>query len=42
MCSTKSLTGDGGIIAQIYKERVTRRGYSSGAHGVGRLRTANR
>ena len=34
MCSTKSLlAGDGEIIAQIYKERVVRRGYSSGAWG---------
>ena len=34
MCSTKSLlAGDGEIIAQIFKERVTRRGYSSGAWG---------
>ncbi len=27
------LAGDGEIIAQIYKERVTRRGYGSGAWG---------
>ena len=34
MCSTKSLlAGDGEIIAQIYKERVTKRGYGSGAWG---------
>ena len=34
MCSTKSLlAGDGGIIAQIFKERVIKRGYSSGAWG---------
>jgi len=34
MCSTKSLlAGDGEIIAQIYKERVMRRGYGSGAWG---------
>ena len=34
MCSTKSLlAGDGEIIAQIFKERVVRRGYSSGAWG---------
>ena len=34
MCSTKSLlAGDGEIIAQIYKERVVRRGYGSGAWG---------
>jgi formate dehydrogenase iron-sulfur subunit len=34
MCSTKSLlAGDGDIIAQIYKERVVKRGYSSGAWG---------
>ena len=34
MCSTKSLlAGDGDIIAQIYKERVTKRGYGSGAWG---------
>jgi len=34
MCSTKSLlAGDGEIIAQIFKERVAKRGYSSGAWG---------
>src|SRR6266498_4118679 len=34
MCSTKSLlAGDGEIIAQIYKERVMKRGYGSGAWG---------
>ena len=34
MCSTKSLlAGDGDIIAQIYKERVLKRGYGSGAWG---------
>jgi formate dehydrogenase iron-sulfur subunit len=34
MCSTKSLlAGDGDVIAQIYKERVAKRGYSSGAWG---------
>ena len=34
MCSTKSLlAGDGDIIAQIYKERVAKRGYGSGAWG---------
>src|SRR5215472_17111346 len=34
MCSTKSLlAGDGEIIAQIYKERVVKRGYGSGAWG---------
>jgi formate dehydrogenase iron-sulfur subunit len=34
MCSTKSLlAGDGDVIAQIYKERVSRRGYGSGAWG---------
>jgi formate dehydrogenase iron-sulfur subunit len=34
MCSTKSLlAGDGEIIAAIYKERVTQRGYGSGAWG---------
>jgi formate dehydrogenase iron-sulfur subunit len=34
MCSTKSLlAGDGEIIAEIYKERVTQRGYGSGAWG---------
>src|ERR1700682_3800678 len=34
MCSTKSLlAGDGEIIAQIYKERVVKRGYGSGARG---------
>ena len=27
------LPGDGEIIAQIYKERVTKRGYGSGAWG---------
>jgi formate dehydrogenase iron-sulfur subunit len=32
MCSTKSLlAGDGEIIAQIYKERVIKRGYGSGS-----------
>jgi formate dehydrogenase iron-sulfur subunit len=34
MCSTKSLlAGDGEIIGQIYKERVLKRGYGSGAWG---------
>ena len=34
MCSTKSLlAGDGEVISQIYKERVSRRGYGSGAWG---------
>src|SRR3546814_9148067 len=34
MCSTKSLlAGDGEIIASIYRERVTTRGYGSGAWG---------
>ena len=34
MCSTKALlAGDGEIIAQIYKERVVKRGYGSGAWG---------
>jgi formate dehydrogenase iron-sulfur subunit len=34
MCSTKSLlAGDGEIIAQIYKERVIKRGYGSGSWG---------
>jgi formate dehydrogenase iron-sulfur subunit len=34
MCSTKSLlAGDGDIIANIYKERVAKRGYGSGAWG---------
>ena len=34
MCSTKALlAGDGAIIAQIYKERVVKRGYGSGAWG---------
>ncbi len=34
MCSTKSLlAGDGEIIAQIYKDRVAKRGYGSGAWG---------
>ena len=34
---TKSLlsAGDGDIIAQIYKERVLKRGYGSGAWGLG-------
>jgi len=34
MCSTKSLlAGDSDVIAQIYKERVIKRGYGSGAWG---------
>jgi len=34
MCSTKSLlAGDGDVIAQIYRERVLKRGYGSGAWG---------
>eukprot|EP01037_Dinobryon_pediforme_P005322 gene5322-5375_t len=34
MCSTKSLlAGDGQIIAQIYRERVLKRGYGSGSWG---------
>jgi formate dehydrogenase iron-sulfur subunit len=34
MCATKSLlAGDGEIVAQIYKERVAKRGYGSGAWG---------
>ena len=34
MCSTKSLlAGDDKIIAEIYKERVSKRGYGSGAWG---------
>ncbi len=34
MCSTKSLlAGDGEIIEQIYKDRVAKRGYGSGAWG---------
>ena len=34
MCSTKSLlAGDGAIIAEIYKERVMKRGYGSGMWG---------
>jgi formate dehydrogenase iron-sulfur subunit len=34
MCSTKALlAGDGETIAEIYKERVLRRGYGSGAWG---------
>ena len=34
MCSTKSLlAGDGDVIAKIYKERVSKRGYGSGAWG---------
>jgi formate dehydrogenase iron-sulfur subunit len=34
MCSTKSLlAGDGAIIAEIYKERVMKRGYGTGMWG---------
>ena len=34
MCSTKALlAGDGQIIASIYRERVLKRGYGSGAWG---------
>jgi formate dehydrogenase iron-sulfur subunit len=34
MCSTKALlAGDGEVIAKIYKERVSTRGYGSGAWG---------
>jgi formate dehydrogenase iron-sulfur subunit len=34
MCSTRALmAGDGAIIADIYRERVVRRGYGSGAWG---------
>ena len=34
MCSTRALlAGDGDIIAHIYKERVSKRGYGSGAWG---------
>ena len=34
MCSTKALlAGDSDVIAQIYKERVSKRGYGSGAWG---------
>jgi formate dehydrogenase iron-sulfur subunit len=34
MCSTRALlAGDGEIIAQIYRERVVRRGYGTGAWG---------
>jgi formate dehydrogenase iron-sulfur subunit len=34
MCSTKSLlAGDGEVIAQIYRERVIKRAYGSGAWG---------
>jgi formate dehydrogenase iron-sulfur subunit len=34
MCSTRALlAGDGDIIATIYKERVSKRGYGSGAWG---------
>ena len=34
MCSTKGgVVGDGDIIARIYKERVLKRGYGSGAWG---------
>jgi formate dehydrogenase iron-sulfur subunit len=34
MCSTKALlAGDGDIIAEIYRERVVKRGYGSGAWG---------
>ena len=40
MCSTKSLlAGDGDIIASIYKERVQKRGYGSGAWVGARLTT---
>jgi formate dehydrogenase iron-sulfur subunit len=34
MCSTKALlAGDGEVIEAIYKERVLKRGYGSGAWG---------
>jgi len=34
MCSTKSLlAGDGEVIADIYNQRVAKRGYGSGAWG---------
>ena len=34
MCSTKALlAGDGEMIAEIYKQRVVKRGYGSGAWG---------
>jgi formate dehydrogenase iron-sulfur subunit len=34
MCSTKSLlAGESDVITDIYKERVTTRGYGSGAWG---------
>ena len=34
MCSTKSLlAGDGDTVAEIYKDRVAKRGYGSGAWG---------
>ena len=34
MCSTKALlAGDGEMIAEIYKQRVIKRGYGSGAWG---------
>ncbi len=33
MCRQSLLAGDGVIIAAIYKERVTQRGYGSGAWG---------
>src|SRR5215469_15195277 len=34
MCATKSLlAGDGEVIEEIYKERVAKRGYGSGAWG---------
>jgi formate dehydrogenase iron-sulfur subunit len=34
MCATRSLlAGDGAIIGAIYKERVLKRGYGSGAWG---------
>jgi formate dehydrogenase iron-sulfur subunit len=34
MCSTKALlAGDGEMIAKIYRERVQKRGYGSGAWG---------
>lgn len=34
VCSTRSLlAGDGDIVAEIYQERVVRRGYGTGAWG---------